>query len=95
MTEAAEGWGWGGFGFGLVSGAMIGTALARPYYYPPYYGAYPAYPTTVVVQQQVPVAPAYTAAPPAPATWYYCDAAGAYYPYVSSCPQPWRPVPAH
>lgn len=26
--------------------------------------------------------------------WYYCDSAHAYYPYVSSCPEPWRDVPA-
>ncbi|MDE2625284.1 MAG: hypothetical protein KGM40_07700 [Betaproteobacteria bacterium] len=93
------GWGWGGFGVGLLSGAVIGSALARPYYYPPYYyagyPAYPAYPTTVVVQQQAPAMPAYVQAPQAPAAlWYYCDAAGGYYPYVQSCPQPWRPVPA-
>lgn len=25
--------------------------------------------------------------------WYFCDAAGAYYPYVPSCASPWRPVP--
>jgi hypothetical protein len=31
--------------------------------------------------------------PPPPMYWYYCDAAGAYYPYVSSCPAGWRPVP--
>ena len=24
--------------------------------------------------------------------WYYCDPAHAYYPYVSTCPVPWRPV---
>ena len=40
--------GWGGFGFGLAAGALIGTALASPYYYggyaPAYYGySYPAY----------------------------------------------------
>jgi hypothetical protein len=47
------GWGWGGFGVGLATGAIIGGALARPYYpyygygyyapayyYPPYYGYY-------------------------------------------------------
>jgi hypothetical protein len=27
-------------------------------------------------------------------TWYYCDSAKAYYPYVSDCPSGWRPVPA-
>jgi hypothetical protein len=26
--------------------------------------------------------------------WYYCPAANAYYPYVSSCPAPWQLVPA-
>ena len=24
--------------------------------------------------------------------WYYCDPAHAYYPYVSTCPVPWREV---
>jgi hypothetical protein len=47
------GWGWGGVGLGLATGALIGSALAAPYYggytygygYPAYgYGAYgPAY----------------------------------------------------
>lgn len=36
--------------------------------------------------------PVYTA--PAPAYWYYCQSAGAYYPYVQSCPEDWVPVPA-
>jgi hypothetical protein len=35
------GWGWGGFGVGLATGAIIGGALARPYY--PYYGYYGGY----------------------------------------------------
>jgi hypothetical protein len=42
----------------------------------------------------------YTAAPPAtgPApsqapSWYYCDSARSYYPYVDHCPEPWRAVP--
>lgn len=26
--------------------------------------------------------------------WYYCDSAHTYYPYVSTCPEPWRPVVA-
>jgi hypothetical protein len=26
--------------------------------------------------------------------WYYCPSAGAYYPSVPSCPEPWVPVPA-
>jgi hypothetical protein len=34
------GWGWGAGGF--VAGALVGSALAAPYYYP--YGYYPPYP---------------------------------------------------
>jgi hypothetical protein len=44
------GWGWGGFGVGLAAGALIGGALAAPYYggyyaYDPGYNGYyaPAY----------------------------------------------------
>ena len=29
-----------------------------------------------------------------PDYWYYCQSAGGYYPYVSTCPEPWVPVPA-
>lgn len=29
-----------------------------------------------------------------PAYWYYCPSAGAYYPNVPSCPEPWIAVPA-
>ncbi len=37
------GWGWGLGGF--AAGAIIGSALARPYYYPyGYYGYYAPYP---------------------------------------------------
>ena len=31
---------------------------------------------------------------PAPTYWYYCTSYGAYYPYVTSCPESWVPVPA-
>ena len=55
----------------------------------------------VVVEPQAPVmlappAPVPTtvpAQPPAP-TWYYCASAKGYYPYVSSCPEGWKSVPA-
>ena len=36
--------------------------------------------------------PAY--AYPAPGYWYYCPSYGTYYPYVTSCPENWVPVPA-
>jgi len=47
-SSAEARWGWGGFGVGLATGAIIGGALARPYYpyydYPAYYpGCYPGY----------------------------------------------------
>jgi hypothetical protein len=28
-----------------------------------------------------------------PGYWYYCQASGAYYPYVQTCAVPWTPVP--
>jgi hypothetical protein len=28
-----------------------------------------------------------------PSYWYYCESAGAYYPSVASCPEPWLKVP--
>jgi len=100
------GWGGWGLGAGIITGTLLGAELATPYPNPYYY---PAYPSTVVVQQpamvvqqpqvvvqQPPVmqmAPT-QAAPVSSGTWYYCDSARGYYPYVSSCPQPWRTVPA-
>ena len=41
-----------------------------------------------------PALPVYVQPPPTQAYWYYCQSAQAYYPYVSSCPEPWIPVPA-
>jgi len=29
-----------------------------------------------------------------PAYWYYCPSYGTYYPNVTSCPEPWVPIPA-
>jgi hypothetical protein len=36
---------WGGLAAGAITGAVVGSALAAPYYYPPhpYYGPYPYY----------------------------------------------------
>jgi hypothetical protein len=38
-----HGGGWGGFGLGLAAAALIGGALAAPYYDYPYYGYAPGY----------------------------------------------------
>ena len=67
----------GGFAVGVFTGAVLGAAVAPVYAYPAPVYAYPA--------------PVY-AAPPPPTYWYYCRSAGAYYPYVPSCPEPWVPV---
>ena len=47
----------------------------------PGFGFYPAYPY-------------YYDAAPYTDYWYYCPSAGAYYPNVATCPEPWVPVPA-
>ena len=62
---------------------------------PGYWGApYPYYAAPPVVVQQPPTdyiqqAPA---PPAAPQYWYYCQHAGAYYPYVKDCPGGWVQV---
>ena len=68
---------------------------------PPAETAYTEAPAAPAAPQAPAVAPAPQAAPPASApaqpgggTWYYCDSARAYYPYVSECKEGWRPVPA-
>jgi hypothetical protein len=71
----------GGFAAGVFTGAVLGAAFAPVYAYPAPVYAYPA---------SVYAAPTY--GPPPPAYWYYCRSAGAYYPYVPSCPEPWVPV---
>ena len=40
-----------------------------------------------------PPAPAAQMQPP-PGTWYYCESAKAYFPYVQACAEGWRSVPA-
>ena len=94
-------WGWGlGLGLGL---GLEAEYLANPYLYEPYpgyYYPYPGYDFPVTPPSQV-VAPPPPAAggPPAPgsappASWFYCDSAKTYFPYVQNCPEPWRIVPA-
>ena len=75
-----------------------------PYYYANdvYYVAQPAGgymvaepPMSASAPQTPPPAPQASAAPqPAPGTWYYCESAKTYYPYVSQCKEGCRPVAA-
>jgi len=92
-----------------VSGAaqarvFVGVGIGVPAY--PYYPVAPVpyyYPAPVVVAPADPGPPTYVeqgqagpdAGPQAqPGTWFYCDAAKAYYPYVKQCAGGWRAVPA-
>jgi hypothetical protein len=68
-----------------------GFAFDDPYWGYPYpYYAYPygypgPVPLTAVPPQTMPAA--------APQSfWYFCQSLNAYYPYVPSCPEPWRQV---
>ena len=79
---------------------------ANSVYYTPVRGGYavaepPPDATASAVQPAPPAPPPAQAGPPAgssaPAptgTWYYCESARAYYPYVAECREGWRPVPA-
>ncbi len=84
--EHRGGWGWGG---AWIVPALIGGAIAydltRPYY---------VQPAPVYAPNYVPVYAAPVMASPAPQSWYFCAAANAYYPYVTSCPSGWQAVPA-
>jgi hypothetical protein len=63
------------------------------YFYP-----YPVYPYPNPYEPPVFVEPVPGAPPPPPPTpsnWYYCESARNYYPYVPSCAEGWRPVPAN
>lgn len=75
------------------------VAAGTWYFYPtpvyPYPDPYT--PSVTVINQQPPVvvAPQANAPDQPPAQlWYYCDSAKGYYPYVPSCLEAWRPVPA-
>jgi hypothetical protein len=71
---------------------------------PPAGTGYTEAPAAPPIPQAAPPAapPVPQAAPPANpspqsagGTWYYCDSAKAYYPYVPECKEAWRPVPAN
>jgi hypothetical protein len=68
-----------------------------PYWYPPPSYVYPPPPVVMeeprVYIQQQPAPQASVPPPPSGPYWYYCVSAGAYYPTVSACPEPWVKVP--
>ena len=78
-----HGGGWergGGWGGGWIFPALIGGAILYDL----------TQPQTVYIQPAPPYAPG-VAPSPVP-YWYFCPAANAYYPYVSSCPSGWQAV---
>ncbi len=96
-----HGWHDGRLGWWWVVGGMWYFHSQPVYPYPDFY------PPSVVVIEPPPVyvQPALPpperlepipapASPPPTQFWYYCEAAGGYYPYVASCPSGWKTVPA-
>jgi hypothetical protein len=82
------GWWWGVGGLWYLYPSPV-----YPYPYP-----YP-YSYSYSIPWEPPLAlasPPESAVPAVPPTsyWYFCEASGAYYPYVATCPGGWRPVPA-
>ena len=58
------------------------------WYYPPAYyeGPAPVEPPPVYIERE-------PGGVPPPGYWYYCESAGAYYPSVETCPEPWLQIP--
>ncbi len=81
------GWrGRGGYGGGFGIGAYFGPGWGYPYGVDPYaYSGYYPYP--------YPYPPAVAPAGPPQGSQYYCQSAGAYYPSVQTCPEPWVQTP--
>jgi hypothetical protein len=80
-----------GFHDGRLGWWWVVTGLWFFYPAPIYPYPDPYTPPVVVVPQTTPPV---AAAPPPPQYWYYCEPAKEYYPYVASCPVPWKAVPA-
>jgi hypothetical protein len=58
-------------------------------------GTWYFYPAPVYPYPDPYVPPVVAAPETPPATWYYCASQRQYYPYVSACPEGWRPVAAN
>jgi hypothetical protein len=58
------------------------------------YDPFPFYPQPVVRQEIIVQTPVEPLAPQPVQYWYFCTTANAYYPYVSTCAEGWKAVPA-
>lgn len=83
------GWYHGYYGGRLAWWWVVGGVY---YFYPSPIYPYP----DPYIPGPVLVAPSATTGQPqnTPPVWYYCEPAGAYYPYVAECPSGWKTVPA-
>ncbi len=96
MGTSSAAFAWHG-GHGRI-GVHIGVPLYAPWYYPPayYYPPAPYYSPAVIASPPVYIerdgSDQSAPAPQAQASWYYCDASKAYYPYVKECPGGWQRV---
>ena len=82
-----------GTGAGLPTAGAIRTATL-PYGYPygyPYAGEY-GYPSGASSDASITYVERQPSAPAGGGSWYYCQDPAGYYPYVSSCNQPWMAV---
>lgn len=64
---------------------LIGAYPVHHYYYP----AYPVAAPPPAINNPQPLM-----AQNLPPVWYYCESLQTYYPYTTSCPTPWKTVPA-
>lgn len=67
------------------------------YYSQPEYSYPEPYVPPVIIMQSDPVesTPDIVVTPaPASQSWYYCESSAGYYPYIASCPEGWKSVPA-
>lgn len=82
-------WAW------AAAGAVVGAAIAYPYYSTPQV-IVEQQPQVTYIQQQPQVVyqqALVSSAPPAPPPmWYFCQPSNAYYPQVQSCAAPWVQV---
>jgi len=78
---------------GVLGWWWIVDGMWHPYAAPVY--PYPApYAPPVIIEREAPpvVIIPQPAVPQSGPYWYYCDSARGYYPYVTRCPEGWRPV---
>lgn len=83
-----------GIGVPLFAPPLFAPPLFAPWYYPPAFYAPRYLPPPVVYAPPVAYQQQPTYVAPQKPVWYYCDNPRGYYPYVGSCQEGWRTVPA-